>query len=589
MCSLVQAKSSELDCRGRSQGEEEEMLRSSAWRCLILGGVLVAQGCTEGPNQPTADMVLRGGVVYLADSDETRTTALALSGNQISAVGSDAEISGWIGPDTRVVELDGRLVTPGMNDAHLHLGPGGLTFLRVRLQGTTSVDEIEQRVRAAADEAEPGEWIRGRGWDHTRLPASELGPDGWPRMAVLDRAAPDHPVVLRRIDGHTAWLNSRAIEVLGYGAETPDPPGGSLGRDPATGELTGILIESAFDTVDARIGPPSAASRKRGIELALEMAAQSGLTSVQTQAVDEDMAIYAELRAAGALTLRIYGWLPLVHENIERYAREGVVQASGDAWLRSGLLKGYSDGTLGSRSAWMLEPFSDDASTSGVARYTPEELRSLVGAADSAGLQVMVHAIGDRANRVLLDTYARLPASDRPRRHRVEHAQILHPDDIPRFAEIGVVASMQPTHATSDMRWVEDRIGAERAERGAYAWRSLLDAGAALAFGTDFAVEPMSPIEGLFSAVTRQSREEPNSPPGGWLPDQRLTMEEAIRAYSAGSAYAEFQENVKGTLEPGMLADLVVWDRNLLVTPPEELLAASPDMTVVDGRIVFER
>jgi predicted amidohydrolase YtcJ len=266
-----------------------------------------------------------------------------------------------------------------------------------------------------------------------------------------------------------------------------------------------------------------------------------------------------------------------------------VVQASGDAWLRSGLLKGYSDGTLGSRSAWMLEPFSDDASTSGVARYTPEELRSLVGAADSAGLQVMVHAIGDGANRVLLDTYARLPASDRPRRHRVEHAQILHPDDIPRFAEIGVVASMQPTHATSDMRWVEDRIGSERAERGAYAWRSLLDAGAALAFGTDFAVEPMSPIEGLFSAVTRQSREEPNSPPGGWLPDQRLTMEEAIRAYSAGSAYAEFQENVKGTLEPGMLADLVVWDRNLLVTPPEELLAASPDMTVVDGRIVFER
>lgn len=566
------------------------MQRSRLWPCVLLSGVLAAGGCTEGPDPPAADMVLRGGIVFLADSGGTRATALAVSGNQISAVGSDAEISGWIGPDTRVVELEGRLVTPGMNDAHLHLGPGGLTFLRVQLQGATSVDEIERRVRRAAEEAEPGEWIRGRGWDQTRLPASELGPDGWPRMEVLDRAAPDHPVVLRRIDGHTGWMNSRAIEILGYSAATLDPPGGSFGRDPATGELTGILIESAFDTVDARIEPPSAARRKRGIELALEMAARSGLTSVQTQAVDEDMAIYAELQAAGALTLRIYGWLPLVHENIERYAREGVVQASGDAWLRRGLLKGYADGTLGSRSAWMLEPFSDDASTSGVARYTLEELRSLVGAADSAGLQVMVHAIGDRANRVLLDTYAQVAnASDRPRRHRVEHAQILHPADVPRFAEIGVVASMQPTHATSDMRWVEERIGSDRAERGAYAWRSLLDAGAALAFGTDFAVEPMRPIEGLFSAVTRQSREEPDSPPGGWLPDQRLTMEEAIRAYTAGSAYAEFQENVKGTLEPGMLADLVVWDRNLFTTPPEELLAASPDMTVVDGWIVFER
>ncbi len=528
--------------------------------------------------------------MFLADSAATRTTALAVSGNQISAVGSDEDISGWIGPDTRVVELEGRLVTPGMYDAHLHLGPGGLSFLRVQLQGVTSLDEIEQRVRTAAHDAAPGEWIRGRGWDQTRLPAGELGPDGWPPMKVLDRAAPDNPVVLRRVDGHTAWMNSRAIQILGFDAETPDPPGGSFVRDPATGELTGILIEAAFDTVDARVGPPSAASRKRGIELALEMAARTGVTSVQSQAVDEDMAIYAELRAAGMLTVRVYGWLPLTHENIERYARAGVEQASGDAWLRRGLLKGYSDGTLGSRTAWMLEPFSDDASTSGVARYTPEELRSLVSAADSAGLQVMVHAIGDRANRVVLDIYAQVAAADnRPRRHRIEHAQVLHPDDIPRFAQIGVVASMQPTHATSDMRWAEERIGHERAERGAYAWRSLLDAGAVLAFGTDFAVEPMPPIEGLFSAVTRQSREEPDSPPGGWLPGQRLTIEEAIRAYSAGSAYAEFQDSIKGTLEPGMLADLVVWDRNLLTTPPEELLLASPDITVVDGKFVFER
>jgi predicted amidohydrolase YtcJ len=534
-----------------------------------------------------ADLLLRGGPIFVGDEAGKVVRAIAVREGRVVALDADAEA--LEGPRTRIVDLRGRLATPGMNDAHCHLGAGGLSLLEVDLRGATSLAEIERRVAASARAAALGEWITGRGWDQTRLPASELGPGGWPTREALDRASPDHPVYLRRVDGHTGWASTRALQIAGVVSGTPDPPGGRIIRDPR-GEPTGILEERATELVARKVPAPSAGKRRRGILAALELAARTGVTSVQTEASAEDFAVYQDLRREGRLTLRVYGWAELTMDEIRAFSTLGERAPFGDAWLRRGFLKAYADGTLGSRTALMLEPYADDPGTRGIRRIPAEELDALVLAADRAGLQVVVHAIGDGANRMVLDAFEKSARATgrRGARHRVEHAQVLDEADIPRFRALGVIASMQPTHATSDLRWAEQRIGHTRAERGAYAWRKLLDAGAAVAFGTDFAVEPLAPIEGLYSAVTRQAREPPYGPPGGWIPSQKLTLAEAIRLYAKGSAWAEFQETDKGTLEAGKLADLVVWDRDLFATPPADLLQAKPVLTVVDGRIVFE-
>ena len=545
----------------------------------------------EVPAAAIADMVLRGGRVFLADGANTVAQAVAVRDGRVVAAGSDAEVAPLVGERTQVVELAGRLVTPGFNDAHIHFASGGASLLAVNLTGTTSMAEIERRLAAGVAAAQPGEWVVGRGWDHTRLARDEVGPDGWPGRALLDRVAPDNPVFLSRVDGHVAWVNRRALEAAGIGPRTRAPQGGEIVRDPRTGEATGILKESATELVERRIPDPTPAQVMRGIRAAQEMAARTGVTSVQTSATAADVRAYRELLDRDSLTVRVYAWHPLSRETIRDFRELGITAGSGGDWLRTGMLKGYTDGTLGSRTAYMLEPFADDHATHGLPQHTDAQLDSLVAAADAAGLQVILHAIGDAANRQALDAFERAARANgtRGRRHRVEHAQILDRADIPRFARLGVIASMQPTHATSDMRWAETRIGRERAAEGAYAWRSLLDAGATVVFGTDFAVEPMAPVEGIYSAVTRQSREEPGTPPGGWLPEQRLTREEAIRLYTAASAYGEWQEGRKGTLRPGMLADLVVWDRDLLTVPEAEILRAAPDLMVVGGRVVFRK
>jgi predicted amidohydrolase YtcJ len=571
-------------------------------RRLVSAAALAALAACSTPAAPpasgpapapllTADMVVVNARVFLADDAGTVVQALAVRDGHVVAAGSDADVRRLAGPRTRVVDAQGRLVTPGFNDAHIHFGPGGLSLLNVDLLGTASLAEIERRVAAAAADAQPGEWIVGRGWDHTRLPADALGPGGWPTKAALDRAAPRNPVLLSRVDGHTSWANSAALRIAGVDRDTPDPAGGEVVRDPATGEATGILKESAQGIVRRHVPAPTAAQVDRGIAAAQALAARTGVTSVQTSASATDVAAYQRLRDADSLTVRVYAWHPLEPEYIAALRRLGARAAFGDDWLRVGMLKGYTDGTLGSRTAYMLEPFHDDASTRGLPQYTVAQLDSLVSAADAGGLQVILHAIGDAGNRMALDAFERAARVNGPRdrRHRVEHAQVLDRDDIPRFRALGVIASMQPTHATSDMRWAEDRIGRERAVEGAYVWRTLLDAGAAVAFGTDFPVEPMPPVEGIYSAVTRQSREEPGVPPGGWLPEQRLTREEAIRLYTAGSAFAEWQETRKGTLRPGMLADFVVWSADLLTVPEVEILTAEPVMTVVGGRVVYAR
>ena len=573
-------------------------------RTLLLAGLLALTGCQtlrdlnermpwyeEVPrvwSADPADMVLLGGRVFVADAALTEHEAIAIRGGRVMAVGQTAWIETMIGPNTRVLRLNGRLVTPGFNDTHMHLASGGVSMLEVVLQGATSLEEVMARVREAVAQAQPGEWIVGRGWDQTIMPPEAMGTGGWPTKDALDLAAPDNPVYLRRVDGHTAWVNSRALELAGVDPTLPNPAGGEIVRD-SRGEATGILKENAM-TIVARIIPqPSIEKLRRGIEAAMRVAAETGVTSVQTQSAQEDLAIYRSMRDAGELTLRVYGWDSLTAANIERLRERDVIAATGDAWVREGMLKGFADGTLGSRTAYMLEPYSDVPSTRGIQRLTHEQISELVLDADAAGLQIAFHAIGDAANRNVLDAYehAIVWNGARDSRHRIEHAQVLHPADIPRFAGLGVIASMQPTHATSDMRWVEERIGQRRMSEGAYVWRSLLDAGAVVSFGTDFGVEPIDPVEGLYSAVTRQSRDEPGMPPGGWMPEQRMTIQEAIRAYTAIPAWVEFQEIVKGTLEQGMLADLVVWDRDLLAIPALEILEAKPVLTVVDGRVVF--
>jgi predicted amidohydrolase YtcJ len=565
---------------------------------LVLGACAPAgQGPAPAANArpatllQSADLVLRGGKVFVADSAGTIAQALAVRDGKVVAVGRDADVAELIGPRTEVVELEGRLVTPGFNDAHLHFAAGGISLLDVQLGGVTSLAEVETRLRAAAEKARPGEWITGRGWDQTRLPASELGADGWPTRRVLDRAAPENPVVLRRVDGHTDWVNSEALRLAGITRSTPSPAGGEIVKDPETGEPTGILKENAADAMDARVPAPDAARLRRGIDAALDLAARTGVTSVQTEVDAPSLRAYRALRDSGKLSVRVYGWLSLEGPTIRDLAETGVTAGFGDDWVRIGMVKGYVDGTLGSRTAYMLEPFSDDPSTRGIARYTQARLDSLVAAGDAAGLQVILHAIGDAANRMALDAFERAARANGTtgRRHRIEHAQVLDRADIPRFKQLGVIASMQPTHATSDMRWAETRIGRERAVEGAYAWRSLLNAGARVIFGTDFAVEPMNPVEGVYSAVTRQSREEPGTPAGGWLPEQKLTRAEAIRLYTAAPAYGEWQEARKGTLRPGMLADLVVWNDDLLTIPDAQILKAEPLMTFVNGQRVYHR
>jgi predicted amidohydrolase YtcJ len=543
------------------------------------------------PRVQQADMILVGGRVFVADSANTMAQAVALRGGNVLAVGTDAQIRALAGPGTRTVNLEGRLVTPGFNDAHIHFGAGGQNLLQVSLLGATSLAEIERRVAAAAAQAAPGEWILGRGWDQTRLPASELGPGGWPTNAALDRAAPGNPVMLTRVDGHTTWANSAALRIAGINDNTANPAGGEIVRDPRTRRATGILKESAEGLLLPSIPEPTEAQERRGIRAALDLAARTGVTSVQSDVTPSHVAIYQQLRDADSLTVRVYGWLPLQREMIDTLRARGITAPTGDDWVRLGMVKGYTDGTLGSRTAYMQEPFADDHSVHGLPQYTDAQLDSLVTAADAAGLQVILHAIGDAANHQALNAFQNAARANpaHPRRHRIEHAQVLDRADIPRFRELGVIASMQPTHATSDMRWAETRIGHDRAVEGAYAWRTLLDAGATVIFGTDFPVEPLPPVEGIYSAVTRQSREEPGVPPGGWLPAQRLTRAEAIRLYTSASAFGEWQEDRKGTLRPGMLGDLVVWDRDLLTVPEAEILKAEPVLTVVGGRVVYER
>ncbi len=545
-------------------------------------GTSAAAAAQPPQDEPRADLVLLNGSIYTVNPQQPRVEAVAIRGELIVAAGSNAEALKWAGPRTRLIDLGGKFAMPGFNDAHVHLASGGAAKRSVDLTGAASLEEFQERIRARLGDYRPGEWITGRGWDHTLW-----DPPRFPTRADLDAVSREHPMIFNRVDGHVAVANSLALQIAGVTRETPDPPGGEIQRDSLSGEPTGLLKENAVGLVSHSVPDATPAQRRRGIELALAEAAQLGVTSIQDNSGWEDFLLYKELRQQGRLTARITEWLPFGAplERLVAMRREGGVR---DPWLKTGALKGVTDGTLGSRTAALLEPFADDRSTRGILRIPPDELRRMVIERDAAGFQIALHAIGDFANRAALDAFeaARRVNGRYDSRHRIEHAQVVAPGDFARFAALGVIASMQPVHESTDMRWAEQRLGPERS-RGAYAWRTMLRHGVRLAFGTDYPVEPIDPRRGLYACVTRELPE--GGPAGGWIPEEKISIEECIEAYTLGSAYAEFEELNKGQILPGRYADIVVFAADVTRIPPRQILTTPVEMTIVGGRIVYER
>ena len=553
---------------------------------LVAGLGASSSGCAR-PDGPAADLIVRSGAVWTGDRNRPLAEAVAILGERIVAVGSSSEVEIWRGPATRLLEARDQLVLPGFNDAHVHFVAGGLDLENVNLKDAPSREEFARRIAARAAALPAGEWVTGGNWDD-----QAWSPAVMPDATLVDDALrasgkEDVPVFVYRYDGHMGLANAAAMRLAKVDARTQDVPGGEIGRDRA-GRPNGLFRDAAMNLVSRAMPPLSHARRLRAVRKALEHAASLGVTSIQDMNPErEDIAVYAELLEQGALTARVYAAPYLVR--VKDYAATGVRRAFGSPWLRIGALKGYADGSLGSSTAWFFEPFTDQPQSRGLLsdeETPPQAMLDRMMGADDAGLQLCIHAIGDQGISLVLDQFAAVAAAHgrADRRFRIEHAQHMAPKDFARFAQIGVIASMQPYHAIDDGRWAEKRIGPQRIKT-TYAFRSFLDAGVRLAFGTDWSVAPLDPILGLEAAVTRATLDGKN--PGGWVPEQKITLAEAVTAYTQGSAYAEFQERDKGVLAPGMLADLVVLSRDLFHLEPQRLHEARVTTTIVGGRVVF--
>ncbi|MEJ7578469.1 MAG: amidohydrolase [Pyrinomonadaceae bacterium] len=527
-----------------------------------------------------ADLVIINARVRTMDRERPVAEAVAVHRNRIIAVGSEAEIKRLTGAGTRVVDANKRLVLPGFNDAHVHFLSGGFQLSSVDLRDAATPQEFAERIRRFSATLPRGRWITGGDWDHERWPNAPL-----PTKELIDSFTTDTPVFVNRLDGHMALANSAALKLAGVTRETKDPPGGLIVRDSRTGEPTGVLKDAAMSFVFRVIPESSFEEKLAAARAATNHAASLGVTSVQDVSAGTDVGIYQTLLESSELKTRIYAVAPL--PQWERLAQVGVRRKFGNDMLRVGGLKGFADGSLGSTTAFFYEPYNDAPATRGLGSDEIDSMFERARGADRAGLQLMIHAIGDRANDQILTIYERLnkenPQADR--RFRIEHAQHIRPQDIRRFAQARVIASMQPYHAIDDGRWAEKRIGRERA-RTTYAFRSLLDAGATLAFGSDWTVAPLDPIQGVYAAVTRRTLDGKN--PAGWIPEQKITVEEAVRAYTVGSAFAEFMENEKGTIAPGKLADLVILSDDVFSVDPTLIERARVVTTIMDGRIVYE-
>jgi len=530
-----------------------------------------------------ADLIIINATIHTMDQGQPLAEAVAISGNRIIAVGTTKEIRRLVGANTRIVDAKGQLVLPGFNDAHVHFMSGGFQLSSVDLRDASSQPEFAERIRAFADKLPPGRWITGGDWDHERWPDAKL-----PTKELIDRFTPNTPVFVNRLDGHMALANSLALKLANVTRQTLDPPGGVIVRDPKTGEPTGVLKDAARSFVWKVFPTPSFEEKLAAARAATNHAATVGVTSVQDMSAGTDVGVYQALLDRGELKNRIYAVWPL--PRWERLAQTGVRAHFGSPMLRTGGLKGFADGSLGSTTALFYAPYEDAPGTSGIPsdEMFPEGVMlERVRGADRAGLQVIIHAIGDRANDLILSIYEQVENEngDRDRRFRIEHAQHLRAQDISRFARDHVIASMQPYHAIDDGRWAEKRIGHERAKT-TYAFRSLLDSGATLAFGTDWTVAPLDPMLSIYAAVTRRTLDGKH--PGGWIPEQKISVEEAVRAYTVGSAFAEFQEKEKGTILPGKFADLVILSRDIFKIDPKEIEQAKVVTTIMDGRMVYE-
>jgi len=578
------------------------LLCSIPLTCLLSGLPSLAQNAPAGatpeakpkPDIIKADIIFEHANVYTGVPDNTpfgsiqREEAIAVRGDRIQAVGKTLEILKLKGPQTQVVDLAGHFLMPGFNDAHLHLDDAGMTKLTVDLTGVKSLDELRARVAMKVEQSKAGDWILGSGWDETLWPV-KVTPTRWD----LDEVAAGHPVFLVRIDGHIAVANGRAMQLGSITLASRDPQGGHIDRN-ENGEPTGILRETAQAAILGVIPKPTHQRRREALELALADLAEHGVTSAQDYSPNwEDFLIYEELEKEGKLTARITEWLPF-DDPLDVLNKKRNAHPQSDLLLHTGMLKGFMDGSLGSHTAAMLEPYADDPKNSGLPRYDSAKLNDMTKERVLAGYQIGFHAIGDKGIQMALDAFAGAEKAAHDAhikaanggddfRLRIEHAQVTTPAQIAQFKTLKVIASIQPSHLLSDIRWAQDRLGPVRAANS-YAWQAFLKKGVTLAFGTDYPVEPVTPFRGLYAATTRKSEDGKQE----FFPAQRLTMDQAISAYTQGSAFAEFEENEKGKLVPGMLADFVVLDRDPTAASPEKLLATQVLRTVVGGKTVYQ-
>ncbi len=545
--------------------------------------------CAPAYEGPPADLVVMNAKIVTIDSDNPQAEAIAVMGEKILAVTSNKDVQKYIEKDTtEVIDAGGRLLIPGLNDAHIHFTGGGTSLMQLDFRYVHDVDSIKQMVADKVEHSMPGELIRGRGWEHETFPDKK-----WPTKEALDEVAPDNPVVLSRADGHSVWVNSFVIKASGITKDTPDPPNGTIVKDPKTGEPTGIFKEGASGLLkvssSVKLTPEESRARAdEALVLALDIARRTGVTSISQLNGDQER--FQRFKDEGRLTCRVTFnmAIPGNEAGLKRLDEIRTKFPQTDNWIRFGYLKAFIDGTLGSGTALMFEPFEDDPTTSGLPMMPYEEFERRIVAADALGFQTGTHAIGTKGNNWVLNAVAKAQEVNgkRDHRHRSEHAQILIDEDIPRFAELGVIASMQPTHCITDKRFAEKRIGLERC-RGAYAWQRLLETGAKIAFGTDWPVEPIDPLEGLYGAVSRKDRAGEEGE--GWFPDQKLSMKKAIELYTLGAAYAEFMEDRKGKLKENYLADMVIFNNDLMTIPHEQIMTSKVDYTIVGGRVVFKR
>lgn len=523
------------------------------------------------------------GRIYTNDPKHPWAAALAVRDEKILCIGTIAHIMLDCGASEfpgDTVQLNNAFVMPGFNDAHTHLGAAARGKLALSLYGVTSVAELQNRLKDEVAKRKPGEWIVGNGWDQTKWPDKQF-----PNRAELDAVAPDNPVFLEHVSGHIAVVNSQALKHAEIATDTKNPGGGEIERA-ADGEATGILKEgAAMQLVEQRIPSPKEDELQHGLELVFSELAQNGVTSVQDNSDWDDFETYREFKEQGKLTLRITEWLHF-DDSVEELQNHRSMGGTTDPWLKTGALKIVTDGALGSRTAALNAPYSDDPSTSGIMTIETEKLKAMAIERDRLGFQLAFHAIGDKANHVALDVFESVQRVNptRDRRDRIEHAQVVAPEDIPRFGRLNVIASMQPAHQMNDMRWAESRIGPERV-KGAYAWNSIEKSGGKLAFGTDYPVEPINPLRGIYACVTRELPE--GGPVGGWQPQEKLPLNECLAGYTTGSAYAEFEEGKKGQLVVGQYADFVVLSGDLTKIPPADILKTKVLRTVVGGKVVF--